>query len=148
MSVPATSRSTVVVFPRKRLRAGAGGRLLLFAGLAVTVPGAFVIGSAAGAHAGDAELALLLRFMGVIKLAMAATAAALVSWRLGAPLAARLRPVAIGAVWCLAAGAVLITCLAYLVPAAALFHAGLLALLVLAVREARAERSCARDDGA
>ena len=112
-------------------------RTVLAVGLLVAAVAGLVASRGAGGYVGDAELALLLRFMGVIKLATAAVAAALIAWRLQSPLSRGLRIVAIVASWCLALGATLITCLAYIIPATALFHLGLLALFVVALREGR-----------
>lgn len=112
-------------------------RALLALGLLLAIGAALFAARIAPAHSGDADLALLLRFMGVIKLAMAAAAAALLAWRLATPLPRGPALVAIAGCCCLATGAVLITCLAYLLPATLLFHLGLFALLLLALQETR-----------
>ena len=115
-------------------------RTVLAVGLLVATVAGLVASQGAGGYVGDAELVLLLRFMGVIKLATAAVAAALLAWRLRLPLSRGLRLVAIVASWCLALGATLITCLAYIIPATGLFHLGLLALFVVALLEGRPVR--------
>lgn len=133
---------TTITFTARRSPASTpatlpGARAVLVAGLLLAVAVAALAAGQAVPHTAEPALALLLKFLGVIKLATAAAAAGLVAWRLAAPLARPLAAVAIAACWCLAAGAVLITGLAYLLPALALFHAGLFALLLAAVSEAR-----------
>jgi hypothetical protein len=119
------------------------GRAVLIAGLIAAVAGGLWLGGHAGAmqsspaFSGEPALALLLRFMGLVKLGVAAGATALLYWRLRYPMTAPVRRVAIISTWCLAAGAAMLVQLAYLVPAALVFHLGLAALLILAWREGR-----------
>ncbi len=134
------SMSNTGVVPMRRLMTLSTPRTVLLAGLLVAVAAGLIVSRGAGAYAGDAELALLLRFMGVIKLFTAAAAAGLLMWRLKSPLSPRLCRVAIVACWCLAMGATLIASLAYLIPAVTLFHVGLLALIVVALLEGRPTR--------
>jgi len=125
--------------------AGRYGRALalLIAGLTAAVAGGLWVGGTAGsmesspAFTGEPALALLLRFMGLVKLGVAAGAAALLFWRLRYPMSAAVRRVAFISTWCLAASATVLVQLVYLVPAALLFHLGLGALLMLAWREGR-----------
>ena len=118
-------------------------RILLIAGVTAAVAGGLWLGGTveglerAGAFSGEPALALLLQFMGLIKLGVAAGAAALLFWRLRYPMAPTARRLAFLSVWCLAACATVIAQLAYLVPAALLFHLGLATLLMLAWREGR-----------
>ncbi len=80
----------------------------------------------------DAELALLLRCMGVIKVAMALGLAGLVHWRLGSPLAPGLRAAAVGASWAAMVSGLAILQLVALVPAALAFHTALVAAIAVA----------------
>jgi hypothetical protein len=89
------------------------------------------------AFTGEPALALLLRFMGLVKLGVAAGVAALLFWRLRYPMTTSVRRIAFISTWCLAASATMLAQLAYLVPAALGFHLGLAALLILAWREGR-----------
>ncbi|MFN2330024.1 MAG: hypothetical protein ABR612_14000 [Chromatocurvus sp.] len=139
-SMSNTSMSNAAVAPMRRLMTLSTPRTVLVAGLLVAIAGGLIVSRGAVAYAGDAELALLLRFMGVIKLLTAAAAASLLMWRLKSPLSPRLCRVAIVACWCLAMGATLITSLAYLMPAIILFHVGLLSLIVVALLEGRPAR--------
>ena len=139
-SMSNTSMSNAAVAPMRRLMTLSTPRIVLVAGLLVAIAVGLIVSRGAVAYAGDAELALLLRFMGVIKLLTAAAAANLLMWRLKSPLSPRLCRVAIGACWCLAMGATLITSLAYLMPAIILFHVGLLSLIVVALLEGRPAR--------
>ncbi len=100
---------------------------------------AAVLGAAAAAlltgadpSAADPELLVLLRFMAVVKAAMALGAAALVTWRLGWPV----RPAAaagyVVATSSMAAGPGLIWQLGHVGAGAVLVHGGLVALIGLA----------------
>lgn len=99
--------------------------------LAVAVIGAAALGLMAGGAAVDPELAMLLRFMAVVKAAMAMAAAMLVAWRLGQPV----RPaVAVGyivAVSSMAAGTGLIWQLQHVAMGAVMVHGGLVTLAAL-----------------
>ena len=100
--------------------------------LAFAVAGAAAFGLMTGNGTTDPELALLLRFMAVVKAAMAMAAAALVVWRLNGPV----RPVAalgyIAAVSSMAAGAGLIWRLEHVAAGAVMVHGGLVALAAVA----------------
>ncbi|MBE7220046.1 MAG: hypothetical protein INR64_16370 [Caulobacteraceae bacterium] len=118
-----------------------GARLPRATLLYAVVGGAGLAGLLAGrwlqGGPGDMEwqLVLLLRFMAVVKGAMALGALALVQWRLRQPASARL---ALGYVVALAPMALapgLIWSLAAIAPGAACFHAGLLLFLVLTWRD-------------
>lgn len=85
----------------------------------------------------DAELALLLRGMAAIKALMAVAAAGLVWWRLGQPVSLGVAAGYVACVWVFFAATVLIWQLAFIVPAAALFHAAGLVGLIIALREGR-----------
>jgi hypothetical protein len=90
----------------------------------------------AGAAApGEPELALLIRFMAVIKAAMALGAVALVAWRLTLPATPRLAFAGIAACALMAAGPGLIWGMQHVIAGAVLFHAGFALLLVLAWRD-------------
>ena len=140
MNMGSSSSANAGLTPVLRLLTLPSPRTTLMAGLLVAVAAALIVSRGAAAYAGDAELALLLRFMGLIKLVMAAAAAGVLAWRLKSPLNRRLRLVASVACWCLAMGATLITSLAYLIPALALFHVGLLSLIAFAFLEGRPAR--------
>ncbi|MFN2287967.1 MAG: hypothetical protein ABR578_06495 [Chromatocurvus sp.] len=140
MNTSSSPTANAGLTPVWRLLSLPAPRTTLVAGLLVAVAAGLIVSRGAAGYASDAELALLLRFMGIIKLATAAAAAGLVAWRLKSPLSRRLRLVAIVACWCLAMGATLITSLAYLIPALALFHVGLLSLIVVASLETRPAR--------
>lgn len=98
--------------------------------VAVLSAAALALATQAGPH--DPELALLLRFMAVVKAAMAAGAAVLVGWRLGGAV----RPVIglgyVAGVSGMAAGAGLIWQLGHIGAGALLVHGGLAALAGLA----------------
>lgn len=84
----------------------------------------------AGPH--DPELATLLRFMAVVKAAMALGAAALVGWRFGSPVRAATALAYIAGASSMAAGAGLIWQLGHIGAGALLVHGGLLALAGIA----------------
>ena len=100
--------------------------------LVVAVLGAAALALATGAGPHDPELATLLRFMAVVKAAMALAAAALIAWRMGWPV----RPAAglgyVAGASGMAAGAGLIWQLGHVGTGALLVHGGLLALAGLA----------------
>ena len=100
--------------------------------LAVAVLGAAALALATPAAPSDPELAALLRFMAVLKAAMALGAATLLGWRLRSPV----RPAVglgyvVGAAG-MAAGAGLIWRLGHVGAGACLVHGGLLTLAALA----------------
>ena len=99
--------------------------LAAFAGLA--------IGHHPAYHAAsfDVDLARLLRFMALIKAALAVLAGGLVWWRLRLAASPRLATAYIGALALMAAGPGLIWSMTHMIAGAILFHAGLLAFLAL-----------------
>lgn len=84
----------------------------------------------AGSH--DPDLAVLLRFMAVVKAVMALGAAALVGWRFGLPVRPATGLAYIAAMSGMAAGAGLIWQLGHIGTGALLVHGGLLALAGIA----------------
>lgn len=109
---------------------------------------ALVLGSVAAAvvawlatsgvgQAAEPELAVLLRGMAAIKGLLALSAASLVWWRLGQPLALRVAVAYIACASVLFASTVFIWQLAFILAAAVLFHTAGLVGLVLAMREGR-----------
>ncbi len=100
--------------------------------LAAAVLGAAALALATQAGPHDPELATLLRFMAVVKAAMALGAAVLVGWRFGSPV----RPTAalgyVAGASSMAGGAGLIWQLGHIGTGALLVHGGLLALAGLA----------------
>lgn len=109
-----------------------GPRSVHGAGLATAGVLGGALGFALPAMPADAELALLLRCMGVIKVAMALGLAGLVHWRLGSPLAPGLRAAAVGASWAATLSGLAILQLVALVPAALAFHAALVTAISVA----------------
>lgn len=101
--------------------------------LAASVLGAAALALSTQAGPHDPELAVLLRFMAVVKAAMALGAAALVGWRFGSPVR---RPAVswgyVAGTSSMAAGAGLIWQLGHVGTGALLVHGGLLALAGLA----------------
>ena len=95
------------------------------------------IGHAPAADLGITEdkLLLLLRFMAVMKLATAVAALLLARWRLTRPIAPALALGYCAAVTLMALAPGLIWSLAHIALAAGVFHAGLLAFLVMAWRD-------------
>ena len=98
--------------------------------VAVLGAGALALTTQAGPH--DPELAVLLRFMAVVKAAMALGAAALVGWRFGSPVRPATGLAYIAGTASMAAGAGLIWRLSHIGAGALLVHGGLLALAGLA----------------
>ncbi len=111
--------------------------VLLYAAVGVAAVGGLLVGRAAAGNASGFEdkLVLLLRFMAAMKMAGVVAATGFAHWRLTRSIAPRLA-LGYGAALMLMAGAPgLIWSLAYIAPAAGLFHAGLLLFLVLAWRD-------------
>jgi hypothetical protein len=90
--------------------------------------------SLAAAHAG-ADLIRLLRFMAVLKAAIAVTAAAAVFWRLGAAITLPWFAIYAAACASMAAGPGLIWAMVHVGLGAALLHGGLLAVILLLWRD-------------
>lgn len=115
----------------------AGRSILLWGTVAV----AALLGAVAGMHgAADARtvegtLALLLRFMALVKAVVALAAALLVGWRLARPLEPATFARYLAALMPMAAAPGLIWSLGLVAPGALLFHVGFLAFLVLAARD-------------
>ncbi len=110
-------------------------RLLLLIGSGVLFAAPLLLFQPAAYWAGDPELFRLLRGMGVLKIAIAVLALAVLWWRLGRPVRPRLQAVFLGGVWLLSLGAGLIWQLTLILPASGLFHCATLALLVAAWRD-------------
>ena len=100
--------------------------------LAVAVLGAATLALTTQAGPHDPELATLLRFMAVVKAAMALGASALLTWRLGGPVRAATGLGYIAGTSSMAAGAGLIWQLGHIGAGALLVHGGLVALAGLA----------------
>ena len=125
--------------------ARAGRRLGRHHGRIAILAGALVVAAFAGAalgrtHAADTAgfegaLVLLLRFMALCKAAGVLGAAALVAWRLGRPLGTPAFALYVAALALMAAAPGLIWFLGLIAPGALVFHAGLLAFLLLAARD-------------
>jgi hypothetical protein len=132
-SGPATSGAAAAAPP-----AAAHARLLrtlLVAGCVLSVCVALCYGDPAGYLQSDPALARLLRGMALIKGAIGMAAIALVLWRYGWPIS---RAAAVSyALGCavLAGCSALIWQLTWIAPAAVLFHAGLIGMLILGWRE-------------
>lgn len=113
----------------------AAWRLRLVAGCAVAIAAAALIGDPASFSLADPELALLLRGMALIKGLLVVAAFALVLWRVGLPIGAGAATGYLAGVATMAFATALIWQLSFIVPAAALFHAAGLLLLVVAWRD-------------
>ncbi len=112
-----------------------GLRALLLVGALLFVSATYWMTTPGKIESADAELATLLRGMAMLKAGFAALALAAVWWRLGRTITTpRLLAYASGA-WLMTVGATLIWQLAFIPAASALFHGGILLLLVLAWRD-------------
>lgn len=111
--------------------------LLGGSGLCLALPLVLFAPAAHWVH--DPELFLLLRGMGVLKLALALVALGVVAWRLGQPMVPRLQALAMAGVWGMSLAAGLIWQLTLVLPASGLFHAATIALLLAAWRDMEAE---------
>jgi hypothetical protein len=100
--------------------------------LAAALIGGAVVGLMTGGGAADPELALLLRFMAVVKAGMAVGAAAAVAWRMRQPVRFVPAMAYVAAISSMAAGAGLIWQLGHVAAGAVLVHGGLVALAVSA----------------
>jgi hypothetical protein len=112
---------------------GRAGLIWAVAGLAGAA--GLIVGLAAGAPGMDAELVPLLRFMAVIKAAMALGAVALAQWRLKRAASGWVVAALAGSSGLMMSAPGLIWGLTHLVLGAVLFHAGLLVFLVAAARD-------------
>jgi hypothetical protein len=132
--------------PSSRARAApATSVLLLRSGLVLGC--AFAIGIAAwlgdpsGYLQADPALARLLRGMAIIKGMIALAAVGAVFWRLGWPVSKAGAGAYLGCAWVLSGSTMIIWQLSFIVPAALLFHAAALSLLLVSFRD----RSAAAD---
>lgn len=105
----------------------------VFAAGATGVLAGRAMGGDAAAY--ESHLLLLLRFMAAMKLGGVLLAAGLLHWRLIRPIAPRLAAAYAGSLVAMAAATGLIWSLGSIVLGAILFHAGLIAYLVLAWRD-------------
>ena len=108
--------------------------MALIATAILAVAAGLAIGHQPAAHGAaptDADLARLLRFMALIKAALAVLAVGLVYWRLRHPASPRLATAYVGALALMAAGPGLIWSMTHIIAGAVLFHAGLLGFLAL-----------------
>jgi len=110
-------------------------RLLLLIGSAMLIAAPVLLFQPAAHWANDPELFLLLRGMGVLKIALALVALAVVWWRLARPMPAGLKAVCVSGVWAMSLAAGLIWQLNVVLPASGLFHLATIALLVAAWRD-------------
>lgn len=93
------------------------------------------LGNPGGYLHADPALARLLRAMALIKGIIAIAAAAAVFWRLAWPVSKAVAAGYLVACWAISGSTMLIWQLSYIVPAALLFHAAGLSLLLLSWRE-------------
>jgi hypothetical protein len=108
---------------------------LLLAGVAAAAALALAVGDPAVLLERDRELGTLLRGMAAIKALLVAVAVAAVVWRLRQPVSVRLALGYLAGVWAMTAATAAIWQLTAIGAAAALFHAGEVAVLVLAWRD-------------
>ena len=94
----------------------------------------FVV-TASDVAAFEPRLALLLRFMAVLKAAAVLAATGLTCWRLGRPILQGMRLGYLAALAAMAAGPALIWSLTHVAAGAVLFHAGLFGFLLCALRD-------------
>lgn len=83
----------------------------------------------------DPELATLLRGMAAIKTLLVAAAIAAIAWRLGRPATTRIASSYLVGAWLVTGATTMIWQLSSIVSASALFHVGLLLLLISAWRD-------------
>lgn len=120
-------------------------RVALFAGLVAGVLAAPLLARGQPAAVEDPELAVLLRFMGYVKLLLAAVVSAGVWWRAGKPFASPVVAVAYaGASAVLVMAAVLIVLLSQVGQAAAVYHGAAFILLVLLLQDRELPKSLHR----
>ena len=114
--------------------AARGYRPALFVAVSLAAAAGLAIGhhpAAHGAMSPDADLARLLRFMALIKAALAILALGVAHWRLRHAASPRLATAYVGAIALMAAGPGLIWSMTHVIAGAVLFHSGLLLLLAL-----------------
>ncbi len=117
--------------------AGTRARLALFAGCASAALAGLALGDPTARLAADPEVAFLLRGMAGIKAVLLLGALALLAWRLGKPVSARVAAIYVGGSCCMAFATALIWQLTALPLAALAFHAAEITLLVTAWRDLR-----------
>lgn len=116
-------------------------RTLLLLGTALALVAAAALGDPRPMIAADPDLARLLRGMALIKGVLVLAALGILLWRFGRPLeSAHLMAYLFGA-WLTSAATVLIWQLSHIVPAAIVFHAGELLLLLTAWRDGHRPRA-------
>jgi hypothetical protein len=93
------------------------------------------VGDPSGYLHADPALARLLRAMALIKAMIAIAAAGAVFWRLAWPVSKAVAAGYLAGCWVIAGSSMLIWQLSYIVPAAVLFHAAALSLLLVGWRE-------------
>ena len=130
--------SASLAFPRfaTGTRPSSAGRLrlLLIAGCTIAAGSMYALVQS-GASTIDAELVLLLYGMAAIKTLMVAAAFALVAWRFGRPITPRCAVGYLVGMVLVSAATATIWQLAWIAPAALVFHAGGFLLLVVAWRD-------------
>jgi hypothetical protein len=104
-------------------------------GIAVAIGIAAWLGDPSGYLHADPALARLLRGMALIKGIIAIAAVGAVFWRLAWPVSRAVSVTYLVSSWALAGSTMLIWQLSYIVPAALLFHAAALSLLLVSWRE-------------
>lgn len=123
------STDTTRDVPTRRLRAA------LLAGCVLAAAIAAVVAQPEPHLLADPELARLLRGMALIKAMIVLVGVALLLWRFGRPVPARIAAVYIAGTWIAAGASMLIWQLALIPYAAAAFHLGEFAVLVAAWRD-------------
>lgn len=124
---------------RSLLRPRRGGsrawRACLFGGVAVVVAIALQLADPSAPSRFEPDLVTLLRGMAAIKTLMVGAAIALVAWRLGRPVTTRIASSYVVGAWLVSGATTMIWQLSSIVPSSAVFHLGLLTLLVAAWRD-------------
>jgi hypothetical protein len=110
---------------------------LLIGGTLLAMLAVFALASPDPDWLADAELARLMRYMAVVKFAFVVIAAGLLYWRFARVIARPMLASYLGGTWMMAVACVLIFELTAIPLAAAVFHAGGLALLVAACLDQR-----------
>lgn len=116
---------------------GTRARIALSVGCAMAALAGFALGDPAPRMATDPDIAFLLRGMAGIKVALLLGALALLAWRLGKPVSARLAAIYLAGACVMAFATALIWQLTALPLAALAFHAAEITLLVAAWRDLR-----------
>jgi hypothetical protein len=116
-------------------------RALLLLGCAAAIGVALGFGDPAPSLRADPELAVLLRGMALIKAGIVMAALAAIAWRLGHPIGRATALAYLAGAWLTAAATALIWQLSAITLAAALFHVGALALLVVAYTDRKSAPS-------